>query len=183
MAVAIKSRFNDATRNVKRPVQRSTEIYRRYMGNGKSPRARWKLGYRGISAGISDAVSPRLFDNLRSTLHLYYRGSRRDDKSRSTVSRNSRELNRLIGRGEEKEDPPRPLRPTRDPLNPAALHFADYRLSVILHRRISIKSSRSEPRLVFLSRISESREYSAKFSDGKYTRFSLRVPPRLLAGL
>lgn len=49
-----------------------------------------ELGYPGISARISDAVSPLLLpDNLRSTLHLYYRGSRRGDKS---VDRKYREI-------------------------------------------------------------------------------------------
>lgn len=43
-------------------------------------------------------------DNLRSTLHLYYRGSRRGDKSVDRKYReNSSELNRFVGRKKEKK--------------------------------------------------------------------------------
>lgn len=65
-----------------------------------------ELGYRGISARISNAVPPPVLpDNLRSTLHLYYRGSRRGDKSVDRKYReNSSKLNRFIGQKKEKKE-------------------------------------------------------------------------------
>lgn len=88
-----------------------------------------ELGYRGISARISDAVSPPLHaDNLRSSLHLYYRGSRRGDKSVDRKYRgNSSKLNRMIGRKKEKKG---------EGMDISFLQLRQCRLNTLFHRKL-----------------------------------------------
>lgn len=111
--VLTKSIFNTVAYNSKRLVQRRNigerrgdtyiyvqEVHRKWEKSTCS-RRNWVIeGFR--QEFLTPFPCPP--DNLRSTLHLYYRGSRRGDKSVDRKYReNSSELNRFVGRKKEKK--------------------------------------------------------------------------------